>query len=67
MRRSSSWLRICVIATAACTVPAGTAAEAKLRTFSSGTINRPIPDTVGGTGEEIGPSIRLKTRGRVKT
>lgn len=68
MRGRSSWLTVCVVA-AAVWLPAGAPAaktKTKTKTFSSGTINRPIPDTIGGVGEEIAPSIRIKVRGRVK-
>jgi hypothetical protein len=38
----------------------------KTRVFSSGPINRPIPDVVGIAGVEIAPSIRVLARGRVR-
>jgi subtilisin-like proprotein convertase family protein len=63
-----SWVTVCGAAIAVL-LPAGAVpamAGAKIKTFSSGTINRPIPDTVGGVGEEIAPSIRIRVRGRVK-
>jgi subtilisin-like proprotein convertase family protein len=44
---------------------AGTA-EAKTKVFSSGNINQPIPDPAGGSGTEIAPSFKVKTRGTVK-
>jgi hypothetical protein len=42
------------------------AAEAKTKVFSSGNVNRPIPDPAGGTGSAIAPSLKVKTRGIVK-
>ncbi len=40
--------------------------EAKTRVFSSGPINRPIPDTVGIAGVEIAPSFKVEAKGRVR-
>lgn len=67
MRQNATLLGICAAASLlllAAAVPA--TGKTKTRTFSSGTINRPIPDTVGKFGEEIAPSIRVKARGRVR-
>jgi hypothetical protein len=40
-------------------------ASAKTKVFSSGPINRPIPDPVGGLGAEIAPNIKVLAKGRV--
>lgn len=45
---------------------AGGTAGAKTKTFSSGKIDRTIPDPVGLTGTEIAPYIQVRRGGRVR-
>jgi hypothetical protein len=63
-------LRVAAIAGFALTVvgwlPAGSPARAKTKTFSSGNINRAIPDQVGTLGVEIAPSFKIERRGKVR-
>jgi len=64
--RSRSLAAIVGAAALLAVLVAPTAAAGKVKTFSSGPINRAIPDPVGGTGFEIAPSIKVQRKGRVK-
>jgi subtilisin-like proprotein convertase family protein len=59
----SSLLGICALALLAA-MPA--AATAKTKTFSSGDIDRAIPDVIGGGGVAIDSPVVIKKRGKVK-
>jgi hypothetical protein len=59
-------IRILAVAVVLAVAAWPSTAVAKTRVFSSGSINRPIPDTVGRMGVEIGPSIKIEAKGRVR-
>jgi hypothetical protein len=68
MRGRASFLGVCLAVAAVCLPPgvAGAKAKLKTKTFSSGNINRQIPEPVGIQAFPITSSIQVKPRGRVK-
>lgn len=69
MHKTASLLGICVVAAAVLCVSAGAAgakSKLKTKTFSSGNINRQIPEPVGLQAFPITSSIQVKPRGRIK-
>jgi subtilisin-like proprotein convertase family protein len=68
MRGRASFLGVCLGVAVVC-LPAGVAAanaKLKTKTFSSGNINRQIPEPVGIQAFPITSSIQVKPRGRIK-
>jgi hypothetical protein len=60
----SRFLVCALLAAALAAAPGGAAAKTKI--FSSGLVNKPIPDAVGSVGIGIEDFLQIKKRGRVK-
>lgn len=67
MRRRGSSLAVCVVAVAtAALVPGVVEANAKKKTFSSGTVHRAIPQPMGILQPMLQTNFRVKPRGKIK-